>query len=120
MAATSALAVAAKLPWSKIISWGAQIASAAKDIYGKWSSKPKPPAIDPHAEVKTQLAAITKRIENLEATETEQVKVVKEIAEQLQHLSIAVGHLSARCTVLMWATGTAALLSCIAIVLSLR
>jgi len=120
MAATSALAVAAKLPWPKIISWGAQIASAAKDIYDKWSSKPKPPAIDPHAEVKTQLAAITKRIETLEATETEQVRVVKEIAEQLQDLSIAVGHLSARCTVLIWATGTAGLLSCIAIVLSLR
>lgn len=120
MAATSALAAVSKLRWSKILTLGTQIACAAKDIYDKWSSKSRPPPIDPHAEVKTQLAAITKRIENLAATETDQVRVMKEIADQLQHISVAVGHLSARCTALMWATGTSALLSCIAIVLTIR
>src|SRR3989304_6677322 len=107
------------VPWKEIIVVSGKVVIAARDIYNNWKSRPQPSSVNPHAEAKAHIPAILQRLEALEATETDQVRVVKEIAEQLQSLSVGVSRTAHRSTFIMWLAGGAVILSCITLVISL-
>lgn len=108
-----------KIPWPELISLGAEVVRTAKDLYNRSSSNRRPPRVDPHAEVKAQIAAIAERLEALEAAQAEQAKLAKELAEQLQSVSLAVARSSARNVLLLWLSAGGIGLSCIALALAL-
>lgn len=87
---------AAAVPWTTIALLAIEITTAAKAAYDKWRLKAKPAPIDPHAEVQTQIGAIAQRLEALEANETAQVKLLEQMAEQVNTLSVAVTRLHKR------------------------
>jgi len=58
----------------------------ARDLWQDWSTRPKP-ALDPNADSKTQVASIAERLSRLESVETEQAKLVSQMAEQLQAIA---------------------------------
>ena len=113
-------AAVAKLSLSQIIILGTELIRAANSMYSKWTSKSKPPLIDMHAEVKAQIAAIALRLEALEENESGQVKLVKEMAEQLQYLSIEISRVSGRTTILLWMSSIAVVISCVALLVVAR
>ena len=73
-------------------------------------------AIDPHAEVQAQIGTLTQRLEALEANETEQVKLIQQMAEQVNALSVAVTRLHKRNLVALSVAGAAAALSIVLLV----
>ena len=81
------MTVAAVIPWKEILRHLPTVVLAAKELWNHWSSRPKRGPVDPNADVRTQLAAVTERLAALEAAETDQAKVVSQIAEQLQAIA---------------------------------
>ena len=81
------MTVAAVIPWKEILRHLPTVVVAAKELWNHWSSRPKRGPVDPNADVRTQLAAVTERLAALEAAETDQAKVVSQIAEQLQAIA---------------------------------
>jgi hypothetical protein len=80
------MTVAAVIPWKEILRHLPTVVVAAKELWNHWSSKPQR-GVDPNADVRTQLAAAAERLAALEAAETDQAKVVSQIAEQLQAIA---------------------------------
>jgi hypothetical protein len=80
------MTVAAVIPWKEILRHLPSVALAAKELWNHWSSRPRR-GVDPNADVKTQLASVTERLAALESAETDQAKVVSQIAEQLQAIA---------------------------------
>lgn len=119
MAATTAVTVAAKIPWKQLIVLIPDVVKAAKVIWNQWDSKSKPEPIDPAASVSSQIAAISKRIEALESNEANQAKVVSEIADQLQGVAIGLKETAARQTMIMWLSVAAAAISLSALVVAI-
>jgi len=74
------------LPWSTILQALPTVAVTAKDLWNHWSSRKSTP-VDPSADVKTQLASIAERLAALESAETEQARLVSQMAEQLQGIA---------------------------------
>ena len=83
------------LPWTQIIKYLPEVASAAKIVWNQWDNKPNP-EIDPHASVDRQLEAVAKRIAALEANEKEQAALVSQIADQLQGIATGLSETAAR------------------------
>jgi hypothetical protein len=83
------------LPWTQIIRYLPEVASAAKVVWNQWDGKPKP-VIDPTQSVGQQLEAVANRIAALEANEKEQAAVVSQIADQLQGIATGLSETAAR------------------------
>ena len=81
------MAVAAVIPWKEILKVLPTVVVTAKDLWKHWSSRPKGVPVDPNADVKTQLASVAERLAALEGAETDQARVVSQIAEQLQGIA---------------------------------
>src|SRR5258706_6310984 len=100
--------VVAAIPWKVIIQALPTIVVTAKDLWNHWSSRKSAP-VDPHADVRTQLAAAVERLAALESAETEQAKLISQIAEQLQGIArrvsitywLALGGLALSCVALL-------------------
>jgi hypothetical protein len=105
------MAVAAAIPWSVILKTLPEVVFAAKELWDRWSSRSRRAAIDPNADVKAQLGAIGERLAALEAAETDQAKLVSQIAEQLQGVA-------RRVSIAYWLGLSALLLSCGAFLLA--
>jgi hypothetical protein len=81
------MAVVAAIPWKVILHALPTIVVTAKDLWNHWSSRPRTAPVDPNGDVRTQLASIAERLAALESAETEQAKLVSQIAEQLQGIA---------------------------------
>jgi hypothetical protein len=97
----------AALPLREMIVLASHVVQAASTIYQKWIARPKPEPVDLHAETRTQIAAIVQRLQTLEALETDQVKLVQEMAQQIERLS-------ARLAQTVWLAGGAVVISVVA------
>jgi hypothetical protein len=105
------MAIAAAIPWKMILQALPTIVVTAKQLWKHWSSRPQTAPIDPRADVKTQLASLADRLAALESAETEQAKLMSQIAEQLQGIA-------RRAAVAYWLGLSGLMLSCIALLLA--
>ena len=103
--------VAAAIPWSVILNALPTVVVTAKELWNHWSSRPKAAALDPNADVKTQLASVLERLAALENVETGQAKLVSQMAEQLQGIA-------RRAALAYWLGLGGLLLSCVALLLA--
>lgn len=76
----------AALPWKEILKGAALAVALARDLLKHQSSKPKE-KVDPTSDAKSQLLALSKRMEATEAAGAEQAKLVKMLADELQALA---------------------------------
>jgi hypothetical protein len=105
------MAVAAVIPWKLILQALPAVVVTAKELWNHWSSRPKTGPVDPNGDVRTQLASIGERLAALESAETDQAKLLSQIAEQLQGI--------ARRTALAYWLGLGGLvLACVALLLA--
>jgi hypothetical protein len=105
------MAVAAAIPWKVILRALPMVAVTAKELWNYWSSRPRTALVDPNADLTTQLASVGERLAALESAETEQAKLVSQMAEQLQGI--------ARCAAVgYWLGFSGLLLSCVALLLA--
>jgi hypothetical protein len=104
------MTVAAVIPWKEILRHLPTVVVAAKELWSHWASRPKR-GVDPNADVKTQLASATERLAALEAAETDQAKVVSQIAEQLQAIA-------RRASIAYWLGLSGLLLGCVALLVA--
>lgn len=104
------MAVVAAIPWKVILRALPTVVVTARELWNHWSSRPKAP-VDPSADVKTQLESAAERLAALEYAETEQTKLVSQMAEQLQGIA-------RRAAVAYWLGLAGLLLSCAAVLLA--
>ena len=104
------MAVAAVIPWKVILQALPTIVVTAKELWNHWSSRPKTAPVDPHGDVGTQLASVAQRLAALEGAETDQAKIVSQIAEQLQGIA-------RRVSIAYWLGFSGLVLSCAALLL---
>jgi hypothetical protein len=102
--------VPAAIPWKVILQALPTVVVTAKDLWSHWSSRKTAP-VDPHADARTQLASVAERLAALESAETEQAKIVSQIAEQLQGIA-------RRVSIAYWLGLAGVLLSCAALLLA--
>src|SRR6266851_2071283 len=81
------MAVAAAIPWKVILQALPTLVVTAKELWNHWSSRPKTAPVDPDGDVRTQLASVAERLAALEGAETDQTKLVSQMAEQLQGIA---------------------------------
>ena len=105
------MAVAAVIPWKVILQALPTLVVTAKELWNHWSSRPKTAPVDPNADVRTQLASVAQRLEALESAETDQTKLVSQMAEQLQGIA-------RRASVAYWLGLGGLLLACVAVLLA--
>ncbi len=105
------MAVAAVIPWTVILKALPTIVVTAKELWNHWSSRPKTAPVGPNADVRTQLASVAERLAALESAETDQAKLISQIAEQLQGIA-------RRASVAYWLGLSGLLLSCAALLLA--
>jgi hypothetical protein len=87
------------------------IVVTARELWNHWLSRPRTAPVDPNADVKTQLASVGERLAALESAETDQAKLVSQMAEQLQGIA-------RRTSVAYWLGLSGLLLSCVALLLA--
>lgn len=105
------MAVVAAIPWKVILKALPTVVVTAKELWSRWSSRPKTAPVDPNADVRTQLASVAERLAALESAETDQAKLVSQIAEELQGIA-------RRVSVAYWLGLSGLLLSCVALLLA--
>ncbi len=105
------MAVVAAIPWAVILKALPTVVLTAKELWNHWSSRPKAAPVDPNADVRTQLASVAERLAALESAETDQARLISQIAEQLQGIAC-------RASVAYWLGLSARLLSCAALLLA--
>jgi hypothetical protein len=105
------MAVVAAIPWKVIIQALPTLVVTAKDLWNHWSSRPKSMPVDPNGDVRTQLASVAERLAALESAESDQAKIVSQIAEQLQGIA-------RRVSIAYWLGLGGLLLSCAALLLA--
>ena len=76
----------ATLPWKEILKTATVVASLAGSVWNKQGAKSKE-VTDPNADVKSQLAALSRRLDDAQALGTEQAKLMQMLAEDLQSLA---------------------------------
>lgn len=113
--------MAIAIPWNKILEiiTSDVVINGAKDLWERWDSKTNPPPVDPQSEIKTQIEVIVKRLEALEASEPDQAKLMKEIAEQLQGVSTGLIEVSRRSSTGLWIGIGAFAISCVTLLIVL-
>jgi hypothetical protein len=105
------MAIAAAIPWTMILRALPTVVVAARELWNRWSSRPRAAPLDPHADVRTQLASVAERLVALESAETDQTKLISQMAEQLQGIA-------RRVSVAYWLGLGGLLLSCAALLLA--
>lgn len=105
------MAVAAAIPWKVILKALPAVVVTAKALWNHWSSRPKTALVGPDADVRTQLASAAERLAALESAETDQARLVSQIAEQLQGIA-------RRASAAYWLGLSGLLLSCAALLLA--
>ena len=105
------MAVAAAIPWKMILQALPTLVVTAKELWNHWSSRPRVAPVDPNADVRTQLASVAERLAALESAETDQTRLVSEMAEQLQGIA-------RRAAVAYWLGLSGLLLACAALLLT--
>ena len=105
------MAIAGAIPWKAILKALPMVVLTAREMWTQWSSRPKKAPVDPNADVKTQLASVAERLTALEGAETEQARLVSQMAEQLQGIA-------RRTAVAYWLGLSGLLLSCVALLLA--
>lgn len=112
-----ALHAAAFIPWREIIRIAPAVVGAARDL---WSQRNAPPApVDTKAEIRDQVAAIVQRLQALEAAQTQQADLARQIAEQVQGLSVGLQEAARRAVLACWLGGGALGLACAALLVLL-
>ena len=102
--------VAAAIPWKMILQALPTLVVTAKDLWNHWSSRKTAP-VDPHADVRTQLASVAERLVALESAETDQAQIVSQIAEQLQGIA-------RRVSITYWLALSGLALACVGVLLA--
>jgi hypothetical protein len=99
------------VPWSTILQALPTVVVTAKDLWSHWSSR-KTASVDPSADVRTQLATVAERLAALESAETDQARIVSQMAEQLQAIA-------RRASIAYWLGLGGLLVACAALVVAL-
>jgi hypothetical protein len=107
------------IPWAQVMLHGPKVLDAATAMFDKWQSRPRPEAVDPNAEVRTQISSIVKRLQVLEEAEAAQAEVTKNMAEQVQGLSAGLTELSRKAALAAWLAGGALAVSVVALVVAI-
>jgi DNA-directed RNA polymerase specialized sigma24 family protein len=102
------LGIAASLPWKDIILALPGVASTANDLLKKWKSKPEQDPLDENESPAQQIAVIAERLQALESAQAAQAALNKELADQLQALSVGLTEVSRRVTMALWIAGVGA------------
>ncbi len=76
----------AALPWKEILRGATLVAALARDLMKRQSGKPRQGA-EAASDPKSQLVALTQRLEALEGSREEHAKVMKMLAEEVQGLA---------------------------------
>lgn len=87
------------VPWRTILKALPAVVGTAEMAWSRLSSKPKEPPADPHADLRTQVDALSRRVQELEAAEAEQARLMAELAEQVE----AIARRAARGAWIAWA-----------------
>lgn len=106
------MAAVAAVPWKEILRALPVVVSTADKLWRALSSKSKKSAVDPDADLKTQIGELASRLQENEVTQTEQAKVVALMVEQMQALA-------ARFARSYWLSLAALALACVGIVVAL-
>ena len=106
--------LASALPWRKILTALPYVVATADKARKALSSRSEPP-VDPTADLKTQLAELAARVQENDAAQAEQAKLVASIAEQLE----AVAERSARTSRIAWAALIVAVIALVVAVIPL-
>jgi hypothetical protein len=107
------------IPLGLLITHAPDLLSAANKIWNTWKTRATPENVDPGGDVKTQLAAIAGRLKVLEDGGEAQAELVKNMAEQLAALPVALSEVSRRSNVALAISGAALVASLAAIALLL-
>lgn len=87
------------IPWDKVILHGPQVLDVARNLYGKWQTRPKQADVEtqdaPHDELHAQLNKLVLRLKALEDAGEKQAALATQLAEQDQALSTGVTTLKA-------------------------
>lgn len=78
------MAAAAAIPWKDILKALPVVATTAERVWRQIASKPRETPMDPAADLRTQVAALGKSVQELQSGLTDQAKVVAQLAEQLE------------------------------------
>ena len=105
------MAIAAAIPWTMILRALPTVVVTARELWNRWSSRPRTAPIDPKADVRTQLASVAERLVALESAETDQTRLISQMAEQLQGIA-------RRTSVAYWMGLGGLLLSCAALLIA--
>jgi hypothetical protein len=76
----------ATLPWKEILKTATVVASLAGGLWNKQGGKSKD-LVDPEADVKSQLAMLSQRIDQVEAMGVEQARLMQMLADDVQSLA---------------------------------
>jgi hypothetical protein len=107
------------IPLGLLITHAPDVLSAANKLWNTWKTRGVPENVDPDGDIKTQLAAIAGRLKVLEEGGEAQAELVKNMAEQLAALPVALSAVSRRSNVALALSGVALAMSLIAIMLLL-
>jgi hypothetical protein len=78
--------MAAALPWKEILKGATIAVSLTRDLMKARAAKPAQVTGEP-SDPRAQLSALAQRVEALEATDAEQARVMKMLAEEMQGLA---------------------------------
>jgi hypothetical protein len=76
----------ATLPWKEILKTATVVASLAGGLWKKQGGKTRD-LVDPDADVKSQLATLSQRIDQVEAMGVEQARLMQMLADDVQSLA---------------------------------
>lgn len=108
--------VASQIPWKHVIAAAPGVWKTAREIFSSSSKKAEsPPVDDPGADVRVQLSALAARVHEIDVSQADQAKLLADMAEQMQAITLQVQALGKRANrLLLLAAGT-----CVVAVVSL-
>jgi len=71
------------IPWKVVIANLPSLIEAAKKLADALASRRKEPPIDPNADIKSQVASIVEKLQQLEDEEIKQAALISQITQQL-------------------------------------
>ncbi|WP_151447079.1 hypothetical protein [Lacisediminimonas profundi] len=93
---------------------GAELLKSAIKGFSDWQKRRAEP-VDPQASPQSQISTVAGRLETLERAEIAQAELVRNMAEQINALSVSHAELSRKLSLALAAAGVAILLSVVAI-----
>jgi hypothetical protein len=109
-----AVLAVAQIPWNEVIRLIPTVVIAARSLWTKSDSPDQVCPLDPETEMTNRMAACMERLHALEASDSKQAYVIRQLAEQLEGITAGLTQLSRRSSVGVWLGATALVVACAA------